>query len=124
MGLLQLPQPRATGKVRATVVFPTLPHTCSCQLLSGSHHLIPAAMGKWGLREFLSLVGVTQQRGRAGILAGPGRLQAPLRFFPAAAGPCQEHSGCLGVALSCQSIFRVFQFLVGRSSGGFVDMSL
>lgn len=71
VGPLQLPQPRATGKVRATVS-PTLPHTCSCQLLSGSHHLIPAAMGKWRLREFLSLVGVTQQRGRAGILAGPG----------------------------------------------------
>lgn len=91
------------------------PAHASC--FQGSHHLIPATMGKWRLREV-----VTCQSHTAGEQSWNPR---PLRPSSADSGPCQECSGCLGVALSCQSVFRVFRALVGRAaSGGCADRVL
>lgn len=93
------------------------PPPAHANCFQGSHHLTPAAKGKWRLREV-----ITCQSHAAGEQSWNPRS---LRPSPAASGPCQECSGCLGVALSCQSVFRVFRALVGwAASGGCADRVL
>lgn len=96
-------QPTATGKARDVGV-PGPSPTSLCPLILGIPSFNPSSHGE-----------VEAQRGsitcrshtageQSGGPAGPGQLQAPLRFSPAASGPCRGCRGRSGVASSRQVV--------------------